>query len=310
MRYLNAKLLRARPGQVGRRHDRQWLTAGGTLRTMSIHPFDQALALTPGDQADRRGHYTGQTQAAYANMIGPFGGLTAALALQAVLQHPDLLGEPVALTVNFAAAEADGPFQVRAVPARNNRSTQHWTVEFTQPDAAGQPQVVTTATAMTALPRQTWAAQDAAMPSVPPPDAVARVARPPVVAWLGRYEMRPISGDIPTAWDGQGEHSLSQLWLRDAPPRPLDHVGLTALADLFYPRVWLRRATRVPAGTVSMTVYFHATAAELAATGRGLLLGQARAQTYRHGFFDQSAQLWNQAGQLLASSHQLVYFKH
>ena len=47
-------------------------------------------------------------------------------------------------------------------------------------------------------------------------------------------------------------------WLRDDPPRPLDFASLTAMADVFFPRVWLRRATRVPVGTVSMTVYFHA----------------------------------------------------
>ena len=277
---------------------------------MKNHPFDQALALSPGPDQQDPGAFTGHTHPGYANMVGPFGGLTAALMLQGVLQHPDRLGEPVALTVNFAAGVADGAFELHARPVRSNRSTQHWTVALTQPDANGRPQVVTTATALTALPRDTWAAQDAAMPDLPPADQVLRVDRPPVVAWLQRYEMRPISGDIPARWDGAEQApALSQLWLRDAPPRPLDFAGLVALADVFFPRVWLRRATRVPAGTVSMTVYFHATARELAATGDGFLLGQARAQVFRHGFADQTAQLWNAQGLLLASSHQIVYFK-
>ena len=47
----------------------------------------------------------------------------------------------------------------------------------------------------------------------------------------------------------------------------------------------------------------------LAQTGDGYLLAQARAQEFRNGFFDQSAQLWNQAGSLLATSHQIVYYK-
>jgi len=78
---------------------------------------------------------------------------------------------------------------------------------------------------------------------------------------------------------------------------------------VFFPRVWLRRAAQVPAGTVSITVYFHAGSAELAATGTGYLLAQARAQEFRNGFFDQTAQLWNEAGVMLATSHQVVYFK-
>ena len=37
--------------------------------------------------------------------------------------------------------------------------------------------------------------------------------------------------------------------------------------------------------------------------------GQAQAQEFRNGFFDQTAQVWNQAGVMLATSHQVVYFK-
>jgi len=131
----------------------------------------------------------------------------------------------------------------------------------------------------------------------------------PPVEWLRRYEVRPIVGHLPEQWDGSASTSLSQLWMRDALERPLDFCALVAMADLFFPRIWLRRALRVPAGTVSMTVYVHADSALLAHTGAGWLLGQARAQEFRHGFFDQTAQLWNEDGSLLATSHQIVYYK-
>ena len=83
---------------------------------MSSHPFDEAIALE--SQAD--GTCTGQTHPAYANMVGPYGGITTAQALQAVLQHPKRLGDPVSLTVNFCAAVADGAFVVQAWPARTD----------------------------------------------------------------------------------------------------------------------------------------------------------------------------------------------
>jgi len=54
------------------------------------HPFDRALVLDHSDL--RAGLFTGTTSPDYWNMIGPFGGTTAAVALQAVLRHPDLLG--------------------------------------------------------------------------------------------------------------------------------------------------------------------------------------------------------------------------
>lgn len=274
----------------------------------SFHPLDDALQLVPSSNA--AGQYEGNTHPGYWNMVGPFGGITAATLLQAIQQHPDRLGDPLSLTVNFAGALAAGRFTVQATPVRTNRSTQHWTLSILQAGADGAPVVTTTATAVTAVRRETWSVGDVPMPEVAPPAAhEAIVMLPGAVEWLNRYEMRPIAGLIPSTWDGSGDHSLTQLWMRDAPPRPLDFFGLAAMADVFFPRVWLRRARRVPAGTVSITVYFHATAAQLQATGTGFLLGQARGQEFRNGFFDQTAQLWNEAGTMLATSHQIVYYK-
>lgn len=285
--------------------------------TSTTHLFDDALHLQPVASASPAagspavpGQYEGATHAGYWNMVGPFGGITAATLLQAVMQHPDRLGDPLSLTVNYAGALAAGAFTVQAVPVRTNRSTQHWTLSILQADAEGALVVTTTATVVTAVRRDTWSVGDVPMPPVPvPTDHKAIVVPGNVVEWLHRYEMRPIAGFIPRTWDGSGDHSLTQLWMRDAPPRPLDFCSLAALADVFFPRVWLRRARQVPAGTVSITVYFHASQAQLKETGTGYLLGQARGQEFRNGFFDQTAQLWNEAGTLLATSHQIVYYK-
>ena len=267
---------------------------------MSTHVFDQAIAL----QAQADGSWRGHTSPAYANMIGPFGGVTAAQALNAVLHHPELLGEPVSLTVNFAAALSDGEFIVKARPARTNRSTQHWTVELLQGD-----EVLVTATVFTAVRRETWAGHEQDMPQVPRPQDVPVTPRHGV-EWLHRYEMRFLEGHIPSKWDGTvRDESLTRLWVRDHPPRPLDYPALIGLADIFFPRIWLRRARFVPIGTVSMTVYYHADAAQLAAVGDGHLLVQAQGQGFGGGYFDHSGQLWDEQGTLLATTHQVVYYK-
>lgn len=273
---------------------------------MSVaHPFDRAIDLKPVGE----GRFVGATAAAYANMVGPYGGVTAATMLRAVLLHPMLLGEPLALTVNFAAAVADGPFEVEALPVRTNRSTQHWVLTLTQKDAQGQPATVVTATAVTAARRETWGVDDEAMPTVPSPEDTEPYRYDMPLEWVRRYEMRPVLGRPPTAWEGQEDDSLSRLWVRDQEPRGLDFANLTAMADVFFPRIWLRRAVQTPAGTVSMTVYFHAGSTQMADAGHAWLLAQARAQAFRRGFFDQTAQLWTRDGHLLATSHQVVYFK-
>ena len=278
---------------------------------MQIHPFDQFITLTPlGVHC-----FSGQAQAAYWNMVGPFGGVVAATATQAVMQHPERLGEPASITANFCAAMGPGAFEVQARPVRTNRSTQHWIVEITQAGEGGIPHTVLTATLVTAARRDTWSLSDMPMPQVPAAADVALPTQPAPVEWINRYEMRQICGGIPLRFDGQlnesnaANASLSQLWMRDQPPRPLDFCSLTALADVFYPRIWMRRRLRVPVGTVSMTVYFHAGSAQLAEVGQASILGQARGQVFQNGFFDQSAMLWSADGKALASTHQTVYYK-
>lgn len=278
------------------------------------HLFDQALALERlGDGVESATGaivWQGRAHPGYQNMVGPFGGITAAQAMQTVMLHPARVGEPVTLTVNFASAvDPERPFQLQAVPVRTNRSTQHWTLSMTQTAADGTEAVVLTGTAVTALRRNTWSAVDEVMPAVPAPQTLPRVPAAIRMEWIRRYDFRLCAGSLPLHWDGAEADSLTQLWLRDDPPRPLDFASLTACADAFFPRVWRRRALMTPIGTVAMTVYFHAGAAELDATGTGYLLGQARAQSFFNGFFDQSAQLWNEAGHLLATTHQIVYFK-
>ena len=270
------------------------------VASTTLHPFDQAIAL----ELQPDGHWLGHTSPAYANMVGPYGGITAAQMLNAVLLHPQRLGDPLALTVNYAAGVADGPFVLQARPARTNRSTQHWVIELLQDGHS-----VATATAITAKRRQTWSSDEQAPPAGPPPSEVATLEWPGLLAWLGCYEMKPIKGAMPTRWDGLGQDSLSQLWVRDKPARRLDFAALSALADVFFPRIFLRRAKRVPVGTVSMTVYFHADASQLEEVGAGYLLAQARAQAFRHGFFDQTAQLWSEDGALLVTTQQVVYYK-
>ncbi|MBF5003998.1 acyl-CoA thioesterase [Diaphorobacter caeni] len=271
----------------------------------TIHPLDDALLLETSEQ----GIYTGRTTDAYWNMVGPFGGITAATLLQAVLKHPQLLGDPLSLTVNFAGAVTAGEFTVRATPARTNRSTQHWIVTLEQANADGEVVIATTATVVTAVRRETWSVTDAPMPIVPGPLECERAAPAFRSQWLSSYEMRPVSGNLPTVWDDRGDTSLSQLWVRDAPERMLDFVGLAAASDVFFPRPWLRRARQVPAGTVSITTYFHASGEQLAQTGTGHLFAQARAQEFRNGFCDQTAQLWNADGLMLATTSQIVYYK-
>lgn len=263
------------------------------------HPFDRALRLEPVGADTVRG----ATRPEWTNMVGPFGGITAALLLRAVESHPDRIGDPLALTVNFVTPIADGAFDIALRIAHTNRSNQHWVLELRQGD-----QVAATGTALFGLHRDTWEDTETHPPTAPAPDDLTRSEFIDAIAWAKRYDMRFTEGPIPIA-EEPSPSSTTTLWVRDVDKRPLDFAALVAVSDVFYPRVFLRRGTFVPAGTISLTTYFHANQAEIGAVGGDFILAGARANRFNRGYFDQSAHLWSRGGQLLASSTQLVYFK-
>lgn len=263
------------------------------------HPLDQAVALTPIDT----GRWQGATSPAYANMVGPFGGTTGATLLHAVLRHDELLGEPLSLTANYAAPVADGEFTVSARPVRTNRNSQHWWVEMVQ-----NGETVAFATAVTARRRETWTSTERPFPEVPPASELSDASKEGRPPWTRNYDMRFVDGELMK--EPHPDHpSRSRVWLQDKPARPLDFVSLSALCDAFFPRIYTRRPKFVPIGTVSLTTYFHVGSEQLASIGSGPVLGVASANHFGQGFFDQSAEMWSPGGELLAATHQVVYFK-
>jgi acyl-CoA thioesterase len=265
--------------------------------------MDDAIRLTVTSD----GHYLAHTHPDYANAVGPFGGITAAQLLQAAMVHPQRLGEPISQTVHFAAPIADGEFEICAEPVRTNRSTQHWLVQAWQ-----QGHLVAMATAVFAVRRDTWHGTDAVFPKhLPQPQQLASMQwqrRPP---FTHRYDIRYAEGVIPAELSGEEQaHGRSSLWVRDEPPRVCDFPALASMCDIFFPRIMIRRQRWTPIGTVTLTSYFHVDQKTLQSeVGTDYLLGVARAQAYQGGYFDQSAELWSRTGRLLASTHQMVYFK-
>ncbi len=263
------------------------------------HVFDEATAVTALDTDAHTVRAT--THPAYNNMVGPFGGITAATIVSALQKHPDALGDPLALTVNYVAPIAEGHWDLTLVPVRTNRTNQHWTFTIDQQD-----HTVATGTAVFGIRRDTWTDTEPTAPQAPDSDSVEAVDFPDFIAWARNYEKRFIVGGMN---DGALDDSTTTMWIRDLPERPLDFASLTSITDTFFPRVFLRKGAYAPAGTISLTTYFHASADELAAQGSRPVLATAKAARFAGGHFDQYGQIWGDDDVLLATTHQLVYFK-
>jgi acyl-CoA thioesterase len=105
----------------------------------------------------------------------------------------------------------------------------------------------------------------------------------------------------------QAETMDSRLWIRDAQPRPLDAIALTAMCDTPFPSPWIRLAGQVPVSTVAYSVYFRASAADYADAGDGYCLIDTRASLAAAGYVDQFSAVWSESGRLLAQTQQMLW---
>jgi acyl-CoA thioesterase len=274
---------------------------GDSMLAVTDHVFDSATQVTVGDSC-----WQGRTSEDYWAFVGPFGGVTAATMLRALIEHPQRAGDPLSLTVNFCAPIAPGAFDLDIRLVKANRSTQHWSVEMTQ----GNAEVTTLATAVFAVRRPSWSHQQSEFPigtafeqTLP----YAKLAAP----WVRQYDFRFVAGEPklggrPLAAPAS---AFSKLWIGDRVPRRIDVLSLMSMSDAFFGRVFHARGELMPFGTVSLTTYFHADTEDLAAENITRILAVADAHIFHKSYGDQIGELWSPQGRLLATTHQIAYFK-
>ena len=86
-------------------------------------------------------------------------------------------------------------------------------------------------------------------------------------------------------------------------------LGHNTLIQFRYNRIFHAKRELVPFGTVSLTTYFHADAADLEAEDTTRVLGVADAKIFHKSYGDQNGELWAPGGRLLATTTQIAYFK-
>ena len=260
-----------------------------------MHPLDDSLTL----EAAGPGIFRARTSPRYRNAIGPFGGWTAALLLKSVLAMPDARGVPLSLDAAFMGPIDDGDVEVRVFLLRQNRSVGFWRVELWQ-----MKRMCAHAQAALTTPRSGGVLQDARFPDVPHPDTVAVYDNPRTpVPWVEQYVFKPVRGLLFSGADTMD----AQLWLRDAQPRPLDAVSLTAICDTPFPSPWIRLEGQVPVSTVSFSVYYRATEDDYRRAGTGFVLLDTRAALMENGYVDQFTHVWSADGRLFAQTQQMLW---
>ncbi len=261
--------------------------------------LEATLALQPAGEALWRG----VAPPDYEAMNGMFGGWTAALLLNAVLQDPasEGAGSASSLTMHYiSAVPVRASLLLRTQRLGGGRSLSHWRVDLM---VEGSSDVIATAAVVLANRRDTDGLTVGKAPAAPPPGPMPAF-EPPAAAFRN-IDVRYVSGGPPFSRDS----TRSVVWERERSGRVLDAVQLAFLSDLGMPRAAFLTGEFRPSATVTLSLYIHATAAELAACGDDYVLTDMVATRIEAATVGSKKEIWSRDGKLLATTEQLCWFR-
>lgn len=234
---------------------------------------------------------------------GLWGGYAIGLAIRVLEAEPDAVGEALSLTLTYAAALPAGALDIRTRRLRQGGSIGVWEVEIAP---AGSSEVGVHAIVTMAIRKPTPAFAFATMPQAPDPQSL------PSPVFLGAsehfgaqaLERRSLDNFPPKA---TGD-SRTLAWVRSR-RGPLDKAILGMITDNSAPRAMYALGPNVMTTTLSLTVYLHGTAGEIAAVGDDFILVECEGRVGGGGASDERSSYWRRDGKLLATSEQLSWYR-
>lgn len=234
---------------------------------------------------------------------GLWGGYAIGLCTRVIESEPDLVGEPLSLTLTYAAALPSGDLDIRTRRLRQGGSVGVWQVELF---AAGSDEVGVHAIVTTARRPRTPEFLFASMPDAPSPESLPL----PEMGHASRHfgsavlERRTLEGFPPKI----GGDSRSTAWVRSR-RGAMDKALLGMITDNSPPRAMYALGYGVMTTTLSLTVYLHASSEEVAAVGDDFILVEYEGRVGGGGVSDERSSYWRRDGKLLATSEQLVWYR-
>ncbi|MBL8771523.1 MAG: thioesterase family protein [Phenylobacterium sp.] len=234
---------------------------------------------------------------------GLWGGYAIGLCIRVMEAEPDARGEALSLTLTYAAALPAGELDVRTRRLRQGGSIGVWEVELLP---AGSEEVGVHAIVTLARRPQTPPFAFAAMPEAPDPESLPSPVYAAASQHFGAQALERRSLDtFPPKATGD---SRTLAWVRSR-RGPLDKAILGMITDNSAPRAFYALGPTVMTTTLSLTVYLHGTAEEVAEVGHDFILVECEGRVGAGGASDERSSYWRRDGKLLATSEQLAWYR-
>jgi len=249
-------------------------------------------------------HWLALADARYAAINGMYGGWTVAAILKAVILQSGQEFSPSALTINYVhKIEPGSELKIEAKLVGSGRSIQHWQAQIMEADGA---RILAHAMLVFSARRETDGRTQPSMPDVPDPETLEVF----IPAWAKGQpfqiaDVRPVHG-----YPAFARHdTTSMAWVREGEARKIDHVQLAFLSDSYPPRPFFWSDGPRPYATMTLSVYFHATADELDTVDDDFVLNEAIGTRGERSTSGQQARIWSRDGKLLMTTEQLGWFR-
>ncbi len=225
-----------------------------------------------------------------------YGGLTAALCLEAVLRaHPDL--PPLRSAQVSSIGPAGGSVVVRPEILRRGKS-----VAFVGADLATDAGLATRAVFAFGAPRNpAVSASFMPPPDFPPPEQIREPRKDRMPPFARNFDMRYLTGGKP--FSGSSDCDLF-LWVKHADDRATSLPALLALADMPPPAIFPAMPNVGPISTINWGVNF---VGDIAPTG-GWFLMETRAETAADGYTSQDMFVWKDGMPVMAGRQSVAIF--
>lgn len=256
--------------------------------------ISQAIEVSDGGDGSWKAHADPDHQ----SITGMYGGWTAAVTLGSVLKASATDAVPAALTINFIGSiEPGADVEIHTSRIGGSRSLEHWSATVGSGDSVHASSLVVLASRRESEPHL-----QPSMPDVADPAGLERFKAPGPQG--EQAEMYPVA-----PWVYGGGDTNSAHWLRDTNERPMDYLLMAYLADQYAPRSFFWGVGVRPSATLTMSVYFLATAQELESVGTDFILNEAIGTRGAESTSGQQARLWSRDGHLLATTEQLAWYR-
>ncbi|HSZ51305.1 MAG TPA: thioesterase family protein [Caulobacteraceae bacterium] len=234
---------------------------------------------------------------------GLWGGYAIGLCIRVLEAEPEAVGEPLSLTLTYAAGLPSGALDIRTRRLRQGGSIGFWEVELLP---AGSDQVGVHGVVTMARRPNTPDFAFARMPTAPAPESLPSPDFSGATMHYGAsaFERRTLEGFPPKP---SGD-SRSLAWVRSR-RGALDKALLGMITDNSAPRAMYALGSAVMTTTLSLTAYLHATVEEIAEVGDDFILVECEGRVGGGGASDERSSYWRRDGKLLATSEQLAWYR-